>query len=105
MLLTLFWLTLSIPFVYKAQQQIVKEKIAAAQDKSTNDEESSGNPLSNTNEEKSSNSFNTLSEEYLHHHTSEELSHYRISTNHLHHAQESTYIAFHGEMLCPPPNA
>jgi hypothetical protein len=105
MLLTLFWLTLSIPFVYKAQQQIAKEKIAASQDQSANEEESAGNPLTNTNEEKSGNSFNTLSEEYLHHHCSEELNYSKEITNHLHHAQESTYIAFHGEMLCPPPNA
>lgn len=105
MLLTLFWLTLSIPFVFKAQQQITKEKIAASQDPSVNDEEPVGNPLTNTNEEKSSNSFNTLSEEYLHHHTSDELNYSKEITNHLHHAKEPTYIAFHGEMLCPPPNA
>ncbi|MGC4035078.1 MAG: hypothetical protein QM764_03890 [Chitinophagaceae bacterium] len=103
MLLTLFWLTLSIPFVYKAQQQISKEKIAAS-DRSSDEESSPGNPLSNTNEEKCSNNFSTLSEEYLHHHAAEEMNHFVEIANHLHHQQEATYTAFHGELLCPPPN-
>lgn len=104
MLLTLFWLTFSIPFVYKAQQMIAKDKIAAPQYPLSNDEESSGNPLSNTTEEKSSNGFNTLSEEFLHHPIAHELGYSTLINNHLHLAQETTYIAFHGEMLCPPPN-
>ena len=105
MLLTLLWLTVSIPFIYKAQQAIAKEKITAAHSQSANDDESAANPLTNTNEEKSSTNVNSLSEEYLHHHALEEINHSAEAIARLHHANEATYVAFHGELLCPPPNA
>ena len=105
MLVTLVWLTMSIPFVYKAQQQISKEKIAASQLPAANDDNPSDNPLTNTTEEKCSSSFNSLSEEYLHHHFEENISFSGKNSSDYHHGHEDTYIAFHGEMLCPPPNA
>lgn len=105
MLVTLLWLTMSIPFVYRAQQELLKEKIATSHHHAPDNDESSGNPLANTTEEKCSNSFNSLSEEYLHHHIEEDFSCSLINTNDYHHGHEDTYIAFHGELLCPPPNA
>lgn len=103
MLMALLWLTVSIPFVYSFQQKMAIEKIATAQS-AVDDNDSSDNPLNNTTEEKNGNSLNTLSEEYLHH-AHEEFNHIAEIIAHLHHAHESTYIAFHGELLCPPPNA
>jgi hypothetical protein len=103
MLLALLWLTVSIPFVNAAQQALATEKTAhssaAAADDATSD-----NPLSNDTEEKGSgNPGSSLSEEYLHH--SDELLHEAelFFSHHIKHTV-SEYVAFHGEMLCPPPN-
>ena len=104
MLVTLFWLTMSISVVYRAQQHIAKEKIALSHNHFSNDK-ASDNPLSSTTEEKCSNSFNTLTEEYLHHHSEEDFNSFSKNISDYHHGHEDTYIAFHGEMLCPPPNA
>jgi hypothetical protein len=105
MLVTLIWLTMSIPFVYNAQQEISKDKIAFSHNHSSTDDESSDNPLTNTTEEKCTNSFNSLSEEYLHHHIDDDFNCSDKNISNYHHGHESTYIAFHGELLCPPPNA
>ncbi|MES1219416.1 MAG: hypothetical protein ABUT20_28190 [Bacteroidota bacterium] len=106
MLLALVWLTVSIPFVYESQKTFAKEKIAKSPTQtSANDDDSSSNPLNNTTEEKSSNnSSTTLSEEYLHQAT-EEANHFSTGIIALHVTHEDTYTAFHGELLCPPPNA
>jgi len=105
MLVALFWLTMSISVVYNAQQHIAKEKIALSHNHFLNDDESLINPLANTTEEKCTNSFNTLSEEYLHHHHEDDFNCSGKNISDYHHGHEDTYIAFHGEMLCPPPNA
>ena len=105
MLVTLLWLTMSIPFVYKAQQQISIENVGLTHNHTSADDESPGNPLSNTTEEKCSNSFNSLSEEYLHHHFDEGVYNLCKNKGNYYHGHEDTYIAFHGELLCPPPNA
>ncbi len=104
MLVTLLWLTMSIPFVFKAQQQILKEKAAAAHHPAANNDKTSDNPLTNTTEEKCSNSSNTLSEEYLHDRVEEGFAVSAKNISDYHHGHEDTYIAFHGEMLWPPPN-
>lgn len=105
MLLALIWLTISIPFVYKAQQDLAKQEVAKMSldvddDQSDNDD----NPFANTNEEKSGNSL-TPTEEFLHDHHHEMKHHFTEISAQLIHEHESTYIAFHGELLCPPPNA
>lgn len=104
MLVTLLWLTMSIPFVYNAQEKISQDKIVLSHNHTANDDESSDNPLSNTTEEKCTNSFNTLSEEYLHHHFDEDFNHFSKNISDYHHGHEDTYVAFHGELLSPPPN-
>jgi hypothetical protein len=101
MMLALVWLTVSIPYVYAAKQQAgVTASKAATQ---ATDEDDS-NPFSNTTEEKApSSTVNTISEEYIHH--SDELFHaaeLSLSHHRVHSATE--YVAFHGELLCPPPN-
>jgi hypothetical protein len=105
MLLTLLWLTVSIPFVHNTQRIAAKEQIATDQPQSINDNEHADNPLTNTNEENSDSSLNIFSEEYLHHHPDEDQNHSAEVLTHLHHANEASYIAFQGELLFPPPKA
>jgi hypothetical protein len=98
MIVALIWLTISIPFVYQSQQQMS----VATTDLACNEEEA-GNPLGNTTEEKKHSGNNSLSEEYLHHHCTEDLF---ISPIAKFHKSENSgvYNAFHGEVQVPPPN-
>ena len=101
MILALAWLTVSIPFVYAAQQKVAAE--IAASDKTDSDSNSDNNPFANTTEEKTPSGPNTLSE-YLHetHSADHQIVAQRM---HIHHIQVATYIAFHGELTGPPPKA
>jgi hypothetical protein len=97
MLLALAWLTVSLPFVYadqQARQQVQQQTNDAAEDNS--------NPLSNTTEEKTENGANSLSE-YLHLNPHIEHAAFRINTQYSIHSSD-TYIAFHPEFTCPPPD-
>jgi hypothetical protein len=100
MVITLLWLTVSIPFVYEAGQQ----QEAYSQTSNTDDElpDTEDSPLGNTTEEKTESGSTTLSE-YLHH--IDELSD-PAGTSYKHNCSHdvAVYVAFHGEMLCPPPN-
>lgn len=99
MILALAWLTVSIPFVYAAQQ-IVSAEIAAS-DKIDNSNNSDNNPFANTTEEK--NPVNSLSE-YLHDmHSADYQATCKLMP--VHHLHVPTYIAFHGELTIPPPKA
>jgi hypothetical protein len=101
MMVTLLWLTISIPFVTASQQQIAKQNSIATKSLGNATEEES-NPLSNTSEEKSSSS-NSISEEYLHDfHTLDQFILIASETYASHHAD--VYVAYHGELLVPPPN-
>jgi len=105
MLVTLLWLTVSTPFVYASQSQLTKQQASlSSSHHNGNDDEQTCTPLgSNTTEEKTSGSINTLSEEYLH--LDSELFHLaELSLNHTRYHTASEYVAFHGELLCPPPN-
>lgn len=104
MMAALVWLTISLPFVYAGQQEIAKQQQTenTASPFASNEEESA-NPLGNSTEEKGPGN-NSLSEEYhLHdHHKDDGLlaaaKQYRSCEN------ARNYIAFHGELLVPPPN-
>lgn len=101
MIAALIWLTVSIPFVYKGQQRLKEiEKAESAKASKSNSEEN--NPFANTTEEKTP-STNSLAEEYLHH-TEEQNHNNSIATHTFTHADESLYIAFHGELISPPPD-
>lgn len=106
MLVTLLWLTVSAPFVYASQSKLLKQQTLISQSLPDDDgeEEQNCEPLgSNTTEEKTSNGLNTLSEEYLH--QDSELFHLaELSLDHTRYHTVSEYVAFHGELLCPPPN-
>ena len=105
MILTLVWLTVSLPFVNAAQQQATELSSKATSDNPLNpdEEDDNNNPFANTTEEKTSGSFNTLSEEYLH--DAHSFDHY-VTVPSVEYKLEhvSTYIAFHGELISPPPD-
>lgn len=105
MILALLWLTVSAPIV-QASQKALAEHMANSSDTALpiadNDDENS-NPFGNNTEEKAPTSSTSFSEEYLHdNHKSD----YLFSVISLYHKCENagTYVAFHGELLVPPPN-
>ena len=104
MILALLWLTISLPFVYdNQQQQSEKSKIVNQGSSSAENNEEASSPFSNTTEEKNPNSSNSLTEEYLHHYTIED--HFFASNPQNYKCENAdTYIAFHGELLVPPPD-
>lgn len=66
------------------------------------EEENTGFPGSNT-DEKAPGNLSNLSEEFLHHHQSQQHWFSLIENNHRF-ENASIYTAFHGELLVPPPN-
>ena len=94
MMLALLWLTVSIPLMYKAQQNQYQASTQRADD---------NNPFANTTEEKAPGTIN-LTEEYLHHTDHHEHPWCSIITHHRDYSS-SLYVAWHGEPFCPPPNA
>ena len=101
MMLALAWLTVSIPFVYSAQQLSI-EKIETTA-KHNADSDTDNNPFANTTEEKAPSGSNTLSE-YLHDtHTLDK----QIASQlkYIYQPDVATYIAYHGELTGPPPKA
>ena len=103
MILALLWLTISAPFVYACQQELAKQsKTEQSQAPLTGNEEETANPFGNNTEEKAPSS-SSFSEEYLHdqHHDA----HFLLLTLSYHKCESaSTYVAYHGELLVPPPN-
>lgn len=98
LILTLGWLTISLPFVYNAQQHASEISPSKGEDNSTSN--NNFNPFSNTTEEKTPDQV----QEYLH----AQNEHLDFQTKNLDHLDThacKVYIAFHGELLCPPPNA
>ncbi|HVG40914.1 MAG TPA: hypothetical protein VM888_04815 [Chitinophagaceae bacterium] len=105
MILALLWLTVSTPFVYASQQKLqeASKMMQTSLGEDCNEEEAS-NPLTNTTEEKNPNSSGSFSEEYLHH--QHEFDYYFSVASQYHKSEnDGTYIAFHGELLVPPPDA
>lgn len=105
-MLVLLWLTISTPFILATQQEMAKQQKAMSIDLPINgsDEDCPDSSDNNNIEEKVPVSGNSLSEEFLHdHHTNEEFS---VKTSRNYGLVNSgTYIAFHGELHAPPPNA
>jgi hypothetical protein len=104
MILTLMWLTVSTPFVYASQQELAKQhKMEKADSPLTGNEEETSKPSGNNTEEKTP-SNTSLSEEFLHHNHKDDYF-FSISLQYQKIDNADTYIAFHGELLVPPPNA
>jgi hypothetical protein len=102
MILSLIWLTISLPYVYAAQRILAKEKISMAKESKGVPEDES-NPFANTTEEKVPANVN-LTEEYLHH-QEEPLPCSTDKLSHSHHHSYDVYVAFYGELLSPPPDS
>jgi len=103
MILALLWLTISTPFVFACQQELAKQgKVSSSKAADTPSEEEAAKTVNNTTEEKVP-SGNSFSEEYLH---EPHATHYLIFKIQQHHTGENAddYIAYHGELLVPPPN-
>jgi len=101
MILTLLWLTVSISFVYASMDNAGQDQAATSSLPADNEEESA-NPFGNNTEEKNPGS-SSFSEEFLHH--SESGSHFISSVIAFGSGENaSLYVAFHGELLVPPPN-
>lgn len=101
MMLALLWLTVSAPFVFLAQQKLAENHKVSKAQLPVNDEESA-NPFGNSTEEKAP-SATSFSEEFLHDH--HEADHLCLIASQSHIMQNAgTYIAYHGELLVPPPN-
>jgi hypothetical protein len=105
MMLALVWLIISAPYIYKVQEQ--KNKITRSSENTLpvkGDKENAFNPFGNATEEKTCDNLNTISEEYLH--GSHLFEHY-IAVPSVYNNIENVkiYIAFHGELLSPPPEA
>ncbi len=102
MMAALLWLTISAPFVLASQQKMDKmaKAMSSQSPLSTCDDET--NPFGNNTEEKAPSST-SFSEEFLH---ENHLAHHFFPISLQYHKGENadTYIAFHGELLVPPPN-
>lgn len=111
MTLALIWMTVSLPFVAAAQethtdlQEVETYSFDSIADLDEDDDEDKGvcNPYGNNTEEKGPNNTTQSSEEYLHHSDGQ---HDAIDDYLAHHTLHAAgeYVAFHGELLCPPPN-
>jgi hypothetical protein len=104
MIVALSWLTISAPFVFEQQQKIAKQNTSSCANLPiAANEEEAANPFSGSTEEKAPKSLNTFSEEYLHdHHQSE---YFFSIASQFHKCEDAgTYVAYHGELLVPPPN-
>ena len=99
LMLTLAFLTISLPFVYGATQV---DKVSKSSSCASSTEDKDDNPFANTTEEKTSNNF-SVSEEYIHDTHSEEQYLFAFCKEYeVEHFP--TYIAFYGDLICPPPD-
>jgi hypothetical protein len=103
LMLALMWLTVSTPFVIAGQEEVAKKNKTEKTSSPLANEEETNNPFGNNTEEKAP-TTSSLSEEYLH--SFHIISHFYTEISQYHkHENSDIYIAFHGELLVPPPNA
>ena len=103
MIVALSWLTVCAPYVFASQQEIAKHSNSVPADLPIAGTEEEANPLNGSTEEKAPKTLTSVSEEYIHdNHRSE----YLFSVISQFHKGENatTYVAYHGELLVPPPN-
>ena len=106
MLVTLAWLTISTPFVYDFQQKLKQIKLAEiipGNNSHVDDKDGINTMMPNPTEEKTETNSNNFSE-YLHHHDYVDDYHTAGIKYHISLSSE-LYIAFHGELLSPPPDS
>ena len=105
MMHALLWFTVCATFMLASQQELAKKQhFLSTNSPVSNSEEETSSPLSNGSEEKAPNGSNSFSEEYLHdHHITDHF--FSIALQYHKCENAGTYIAFHGELLVPPPDA
>ena len=103
MIVALAWLTISAPFVFENEKKIAEQNHEAPADLPFAGTEDEANPFNGSTEEKAPKTLNSVSEEYLH---DSHRSLYLFSAASQFHKCEnaSIYVAYHGELLVPPPN-
>lgn len=101
MMLALAWLTVCLPIVNKAHEQVDQHSSTQSGHMAHGNEEECDNPFATNTEEKTS--ANSFSEEYLHdNHVAE---HYRTGLSVAYKIEHcATYVAFYGELISPPPD-
>ena len=104
MVAALFWLTVSAPFIYETRQAIAKQQSETQAHFPIGETDEEANTPGNTTEEKVPNSGNAFSEEYLHDNCRSDYS-FSIASQFHKCENAATYVAYHGELLVPPPNA
>ena len=103
MIVALCWLTISAPFVFENQQKIAKQNCEAPASNPLAGTEEEANPVNSSTEEKAPKSLNSFSEEYLH--DSHRSEYFLSLTSQFHKCENAgTYVAYHGELLVPPPD-
>jgi hypothetical protein len=101
MVITLLWLTVSMPFVYQVQQNLLSFSI---ENNAGIEETDSSNPLMpNPTEEKTEKGSNNFSEYLDHLDLLDQIS--SSSTKHILALSADLYLSYHGELLTPPPNS
>ena len=99
MILALVWLTVSAPMVFQYQQELKKSAGILAHESNAD----AGNPFSSSTEEKAPGS-SSVSEEWLHDDSKMDQLNDDYDTFHLL-TNMGIYVAYHGELLAPPPDA
>ncbi|CAN5658004.1 hypothetical protein BH10BAC2_BH10BAC2_01470 [soil metagenome] len=104
MMMALLWLTISLPFLYAAQQELIRQGLTVnGESPVAESDDDSTNPFGNSTEEKASTNV-SFSEEYLHdHYTADHF--FSFDPKYYNFEDEDAYHSFHGELLVPPPNA
>lgn len=103
LMLLLFWLTVSTPFIIASQKELAKEQKTITINVPISDSQDGSTDSSGNNIEEKVPVGNSLSEEYLHEdHTAKDSGTQTTLNYNLENA--GTYIAFHGELHAPPPN-
>ena len=103
MILALIWLTVSTPFVLASQQEIAKKHKMekGSTPLTTSEEETTKAP--GTNSEEKTPGGTSFSEEYLHNNYKSDYF-FTLSLQYNKCDNAGIYIAYHGELLVPPPN-
>lgn len=96
-MLVLAWLTVCLPYVNEQQQAVQKQVEQAGKNKTADN----SNPLNNTTEEKSESGTSLLAE-YLH--EAPVLDHHFIVVSTSYKCRPSDlYLAYHPDLIIPPP--
>jgi hypothetical protein len=101
MIAMLLWLTISAPFIYACQQ--AQNQTVHAETLPDNSEEEAPTPITNTTEEKKPGSGTSFAEEFLCGQSENDYATF-LKKRYQNSEKPTSYIAFHGELISPPPD-